>query len=336
MSEADEKTPAELEADEAEALLEGAGQVKDVEPLPVVEPEGGETVKVDGEGEEPVVEAVVDPLELPIPEDGKPTPSDWDKVHEVVRKLKEENKTLKATPAPAPEPVAPTKSEPEVSDDDIFTIAVDAQVDKYNDPAKSKSLLSQAQALMDDMTPERVLAVITKAKNGGFGDTSADVLIMARDTLQESTARALVNDKASRIEKEAESATNAEVAESFGKVAKKYPGLNDIKNNPALIAHAKKWREDNLGKTDDKGRLVTPGPLAPLLLSTTKWPELVAKLIVDSFKASGGTIDGAPTQTDPEYVPDAGGKKTGGDAPTAGAVDDVEKSLARLGNIRKG
>jgi hypothetical protein len=37
-----------------------------------------------------------------------------------------------------------------------------------------------------------------------------------------------------------------------------------------------------------------------------------------------------------EYVPDAGTKKGEGDMPKAGNSDDLERKLAKMGNIRKG
>ena len=342
------QTPAELEADAAEKALVDLGQAHVVTPdEPVVVPEEEPAPDEGTKDEKPDVtpadkkpaEKVDEEEELPEPKDGNPTPDDWKKVREIVRKHKEKIKELESKPltvAPAA-PNAPAKKEgeqPSIKDEDVFNIAVDAQVDKYKDAAKSKALLKQAQDLIDEMTPDRILGIIKKAKRNEFGDNSSDVLIMARDALVEANAREFTNSKVSAEESKKMEQTVKAVGESFERVNKKYPELND-KNNPALISFAKKWREQYIGKTDEKGQLIEAGPLASVLTGTTNWPEVVAEMVINAYKASGGVISAASNKNKTDYVPDAGGKKQG-DGQPSGSADSVERELARLGSIRKG
>lgn len=353
-----EKTPAELEADAAEKALMDVGSPKDLAPAesaPVEEP-AAEPTPVEGEPVATPAPAAV-PAASPEPakpegegddedgvpklKDGKPTPQDWENVRNIVRTLKGENKELKSKVSSAPAPVAPAPAAaaapaaPSIKDEDVFKIAVDAQVDKFKDPAKSKALLRQAQDLIDEMTPDRVLKVIKQAKNGEFGDESADVLIMARDALVESNARETVNSKASAAEAQKVDETTRKVGESFARVTAKYPELSS-KDNPALATFAQKWREQYIGKVDKNGQMVEAGPMASVLASTTNWPEVIADMIINAYKASGGKIVATEGKPKPTYVPDAGGEKSASGTAPSGAAADVERQLAKMGTIRKG
>src|SRR5512137_340883 len=241
MSKETEDRVIDTEVKTLEQQLEKAGSVRDMEPTPppvkeetppegkdkVQSPTGKQDVPSDVDKSADAKDEDDDGLDL---KDKTPTPDDWKKVRGIVRDLKSQLKDRKSetsatVSAPASAAGKPGEKSPDISDDAVFSILVDAQAGKY-DKEKGRQLIRQAQELIDGLSSDRILEVIRKAKRGEFGDSSSDVLIVAKDALVESNAKETIEFRKKSEESQTQTRRMKEVSDSFARANKAYPELN--------------------------------------------------------------------------------------------------------------
>ena len=326
----------QMSDEDLEAGISTLGKVGEpiipTEPSPAEKPEGAkeEPVKV-----EPVVEE--DDKDIPTLEKGRgPNPNDFENLRGVTKQFKSRAKQAEAEATTLKARIAELEKAPpkaavveqvhqDIPNETAFIRLAEARASKFEKPEQNREIEKLALGIIDTMDVTQVMGVLERAKKGEFGEASADITVIARDSLVEAQARELRSRGEREASNEKAQAFQSKVNESLDRVTKNadYKDLLDPKSE--LAKFTTEWRKANV-LDDTNPNAVKQGPMAALL-SREDWPERVVQLAHQAFLASQAVkyrkeLEQLKQRETVRKTPDAGGSG----APEGGSQGATEDS----------
>lgn len=241
------------------------------------QPPESDAVKPDGtknekppEGKKPEEGEEIDKIE-------KPTPEDWKRFREEYKAHKRQLREIEGKKADKPNAEAaraPDRPATDVDAGEVFKVYAEVVAGDNEKVSRAKV----EKFITENLTPEQVADTILKAKNGEFGEASAEIMALAQEQLPMVTAMS------GRLSQERRKVAEAERVreESLNDLLKEYPEARDEKSQH--------YREINAAV----GELQTL--VHPSIMQLPNAPRIVKEYMALQKKAAAG--DGLKKEVD--------------------------------------